>query len=322
MGLNSEQIEITAPAKVNLFLDVVNKRADGYHDIESVIVRISLADELIIKIADKNIETTVEFLDITATDEKSRLDIWQTPASADNLTTRAGLLLKELSGVTGGAKIILRKRIPVAAGLGGGSADAASVLVALNHLWKLGLSPDQLAEIGSRVSYDVPALVYGKTAMLMNGRGEKVKPLNASGAIGAGWRMVLVNPGFGIFTKDIYSRYKKPLTFKQKQVNDILFALESGNIEFASKALFNALEEIVFRKYPIVAIAAEALRQCGALAALVSGTGATVFGLARNQEHAESIIGRLSKKLDFPFWSRTVEILPDGVMVAHGPLEA
>lgn len=321
MKTTNEYIEIAAPAKVNLFLDVVDKRPDGYHNIESVIIRISLADELVIKVTDGNIETTVELMDITAIDKNAGLDIWKIPDNADNLTTRAGLLLKELSGTTKGAHIILRKRIPVAAGLGGGSADAASVLIGLNRLWRLGLSLEQLAEIGSRISYDVPALVYGG-AMLMNGRGEKVIPLNSSAAITAGWRIVLVNPGFEILTKDIYSRYRKSLTFKQIQVKDMLFALESGKIEFASNALFNVLETTIFEKYPIVAIVAEALRESGALAALVSGTGATVFGLARNPTHAEIIIGRLSKMLDFPFWSRTVDILPDGVMVAHGPLEA
>lgn len=314
MSHGGRQLIGRAPAKVNLYLEVLGEHESGFHYIRSVVMPISVYDELVFTGTDGPITITTE--------ESATLSGGMSlPEPAENLVTRAAVLLKQATGYKGGAQILLRKQIPIGGGLGGGSADAAAVLCGLNRLWKTGLSARQLAELGARLGSDVPALVQGG-ATLVEGIGEKVSPLSGAEAKNAVWWLVLLNPGFGISTGDIYRRFKTSLTSRRPDVNQMLLALRNGDVELGARNLFNDLEPTVLRKYPLIAILLEQLAGAGALGVLVSGSGSTVFGLARDESQARAIEGEATSRLGFPVWSRVAKTLPDGVMVAHGPLEA
>jgi 4-diphosphocytidyl-2-C-methyl-D-erythritol kinase len=327
----ADRIEVEAPAKINLYLAVLARRSNGYHDIQSVVCPVALFDRVTLERSDGAIETIVE----TADDGLAP----HLPPSDENLTTRAAKLLKQSTGYRGGAVIRLRKHIPIGGGLGGGSSDAAAVLNGLNRLWRTGATRAELMEIGSGVGCDVPAFVHGG-AVLIEGMGEKVSPLAvanprvgaAQGAAAeendrnqageAGWWLVIVNPGFGVSTRDIYSRHQLSLTPGRLTAMDIVSPLKNGEFDLVAKGLFNSLQETAFRKYPLLAIIRETLLQAGAAGALLSGSGASVFGLARSSRHAQQIAAATSQTLGDSMWVRVSRILPDGVMAAHGPLEA
>lgn len=342
MCTRPDKLLIKAPAKINLCLEVLEARENGYHDIRSVMVPVSLYDELVLEKTDSAIET------VCSANGKARAEGSETqlagenglcPASQkDNLATRAVILLKQATDYSGGALIHLEKNIPVGGGLGGGSADAAAVLRGLNKLWQTNVSRETLMKIGSHVGSDVPAMVHGGL-VCMEGFGEKVTPVSVVSArlsAEAGrdaetpakkgqdecrW-VVLVNPGFSVSTRDIYSRYSMSLTSRQRTFNNMISVLGESSPDPVAGAMFNDLQETVFEKYPLIAIVAEALEKAGAIGVLLAGSGSSVFGLARDEEHASSINRRMKEVLEFPVWSRIARTLPDGVMAAHGPLEA
>jgi 4-diphosphocytidyl-2-C-methyl-D-erythritol kinase len=310
----SDSISISAPAKVNLFLEVLGKRPDGYHDLRSLVVPISLCDELTLSVAPS--------LDVVC--EEGGLpegNAVMLPESRDNLAMRAAVLLQERAGVGQGARIRIRKGIPIGGGLGGGSADAAAVLVGLNRLWGTGLPLETLMELGARLGSDIPAMVVGRP-VLMEGRGERVTPVTCHWPSGVSWWMVVVNPGFSVPTRDVYARYRRGLTSLGEIYNKATFALEKGDNILASACLRNSLEEGVFAKYPLLGLLAERLRAAGAKGVLLSGSGASVFAMAGSQTHALEIEECVRRESGAWLWARVVQVLPDGVMVAHGPLEA
>ncbi len=307
---------VRAPAKINLYLEVIRRRASGYHDIRSVLVPISVFDVVTLEKTRGRIETTVR------TRGLARGNGLNLASPDDNLATKAALALKKATGYRGGAMIHIEKNIPVGGGLGGGSSDAAAVLTGLNALWKTGVPLKKLIRIGAAVGCDIPALINGG-AVRVGGLGEKVSPVRAAnGRDGGGWWLVVANPGFSVSTRDIYERYKPSLTSRPAAIRSTLSALKKGNVRLAVKGLFNSLQETVFRKYPLIEMLAERLEKAGAAGVLLCGSGASVFGLARNREHARRIAGRVGRNPGFPAWSRIARTLPDGVMAAHGPLEA
>lgn len=324
MSTHADKLWVKAPAKVNLFLEVLRKRPDGYHDIRSILVPVSLWDVLRVERTDGEIETIIESLDMTLLEGSDHVEegLLAGLDSGENLATRAAQTLKAATGYAGGARIFLRKRIPIGGGMGGGSADAAGALAALNRLWQTNLSPEAICRIGARVGCDVPAMVAGG-AVCVEGIGEKLTPLRVpTEPAGSGWWLVLLNPGFGIATRDIYRRCSPSLTFEDNRFNKMMAALEEGSVAAAAEALFNGLQLTVVRKYPLIGILLEAMQAAGALGTLVSGSGATIFGLARDEEHARRIVCNLRAAVEMPTWLAVVKTLPDGVMVAHGPLEA
>ncbi len=310
-------LSLSAPAKINLYLEVVGRRPDGYHDLRSVVVPVSLADRLEFEKTDSIVETSVTCIGIPIAADPGLAD------SRKNLATRAALLLKEKTGCKHGARIRIEKHIPVAGGLGGGSSDAAATLTGLNHLWETGLSCVELAKLAAGLGSDIPALVHGQ-AVCMNGIGERVKPILPKTADGRrdGWWMLIVNPGFGVSTRDVYARYASPLTSPPARLKKVISAVAEGDLGMAASNLFNSLEAVVFRKYPLLEMIAGALAKAGALGVLLSGSGASIFALARDEAHAREIEIRARKTLDVFLWARVARTLPDGVMVAHGPLEA
>ncbi len=310
-----DSVVVRAPAKINLWLEINGRREDGYHDLKSLLVPVSLFDTVTLSRTDGEIRTDL------AGGSPGCIEALAEMAPANNLSTRAALALQKATGYTGGALIRLEKHIPVGGGLGGGSADAAAVLVGLNRLWGVGLSTAELMNMGARLGCDIPALVHGG-AVCMEGVGERVSPIFSDGEFPSApiW-MVLVYPGFPVSTADIYGRYQMCLTPIENGYKSLVCALKRGDAGMAAGCLFNGLQETVFCKYPLIQELADGLRKAGSLGAMVSGSGASVFGLAESREHAGHVADGLVDSMGCSFWTRVVATLPGGVMVAHGPLE-
>ena len=261
-----ERISLRAPAKVNLRLDVLGKRPDGYHEIKTWIYPISLADELHIeKVSSAKITISSSLPDL--------------PLGEENLAHRAAVLFIQERGLSGGAKIEIIKRIPLAAGLGGGSSDAAAVLKAMNILWGADVPQEGLMEMGAKVGMDVPFFIVGKGA-IMGGRGERVvqslPPLKL-------W-MLLINPGLPLSTKQVYEQGKWGLT-KDRGDNRIL--MPPQDLEKMGTFLHNDLEGPALELIPTIGHIQTRLRDAGARGVLMTGSGPTVFGLFGEEAEAQ-----------------------------------
>lgn len=279
-----QELQIQAYAKINLFLNVLYKRPDGYHEIETVFQSIGLSDDIILRKLSRNIKINCEHPQI--------------PLDESNLAYRAAKLLLEASGLSEGVEITITKRIPVAAGLGGGSADAAGTLVGLNQLFELGYEREQLMQLGAKLGADVPFCILGGTA-LGRGIGEILTPLPPLGRI---W-LVLVNPGFMVSTALVYQNFKKSenlgLTKCPKNVNILIQRMRTSNLRKICDEMFNALEEVVVNEYPVVRNLKIQLKKSGALSTLMSGSGPTVFALMPDEFHAKAAEEKLSNETYF-----------------------
>jgi 4-diphosphocytidyl-2-C-methyl-D-erythritol kinase len=262
-----------APAKLNLFLRVLARRADGFHDIETLIQPVTLADGVRAAHADAGFHLAV-------TGERFR----EVPVAGDeNLVIRAARALAQDVGEERGASLTLVKRIPVASGLGGGSADAAATLRALDRLWGSGLGTSELQRVAAGVGSDVPALVDGGP-VLARGRGDVVEAVRTPRT----W-WVLLTPGFGVTAGDAYAWWEADATGPGPDPAPLLEALAGGDPAAVAPLLFNDLEAPVMARHPEVAEAGRRLRDAGALAALMCGSGPMVAGLARDGSHAEQL---------------------------------
>ena len=276
-------ISLRAPAKINLFLRVGGRRADGYHDIESVMQMVGLYDDVSVQPRRRGIEVRV------LGDEL--------PTGPGNLVYEAATTLAQEAGIATGATISLTKRIPIGAGLGGGSSDAAATLVALNRLWGLRCSRARLSEIGAALGSDVPFFFHGPTAWV-TGRGECVRRIARPRLVGepspSGWA-VLVNPGFAVSTRWAFEglRLRRPArgsrTASQaagrstigltNQKSTRTIPRLPGAPALAWCPVENSLEVITVSEYPVIEEIKGRLRDAGASIALMSGSGPTVFGL-------------------------------------------
>lgn len=266
-------VRVLAPAKVNLYLRVVRRRPDGYHDIRTLFERVGLYDTLILRRHRCQ-------LSLSCSDPSL-------PTDESNLALRAAVLLKERSGYPGGATIRLIKRIPHAAGLGGGSSDAAAVLTGLNALWKLGYGRKRLCRIGLDIGSDVPFFVTGASFAEGAGRGEKLRPIPSKGV--RIWH-VLVKPGFGISTREAYQGLNPAsLTPFRPNAKMMLRSVQKDEWERLAGFLRNDLEVSLNKRVTEIAKIKAALVEQGAYASLLSGSGSTVFGVfaaARNAARA------------------------------------
>lgn len=261
----TDEVVRQANAKINLFLRVLGRRKDEYHEVETLIAPISLADEVTCRKAKKLL---------------LHLDDPSLPAGPDNLAIVAALALAEACGGGAGADIGVHKRIPVAAGLGGGSADAAAVLSALNELWECNLGADALRAVGTHVGSDVPALLAGRP-VVARGRGERLEP---AAVPPLSW--VIVPFEFRIRTPEAYRWWDDDGAKTGPDPSPVIEAAASGDAERLAGLLFNDLEEPVIRRHPEVGEAKSALVGSGALSALVCGSGPTVAGLVASEEEA------------------------------------
>ncbi|MFH1502951.1 MAG: 4-(cytidine 5'-diphospho)-2-C-methyl-D-erythritol kinase [Candidatus Eisenbacteria bacterium] len=267
-------ITLQAFAKVNLGLAVLARRPDGYHEIDTVLQTVSLADSLRLEGPRENVTLTVEGLDV--------------PADDRNLAVRAAAALRRRTSCPGFA-IRLEKRIPVAAGLGGGSSDAAAVLVGADELFGLGLRKAELEEVALGVGSDVPFLVSGGTAR-GRGRGELLTTLPTPRAL---W-FVLATPRVAVTAAQGYRLGRIGLTRSAELIRLSCSAIQDGDIEALAASLVNDLEAGVASCCPDVAAARTALAQAGAVGVLMSGSGPTVVGLARDESQARDIGSRLA----------------------------
>ncbi|MBM3157307.1 MAG: 4-(cytidine 5'-diphospho)-2-C-methyl-D-erythritol kinase [Chloroflexi bacterium] len=270
-------ISLKAFAKINLTLEVLSKRADGYHEIASVLQAISLADTLTFEPAD-----TLEF--------QCDVEELRTP---DNLVFKAARLLKETSGYKKGARISLAKMIPLAAGLGSGSTDAAATLVGLNKLWGLNLSIPKLLELAAKLGSDVPFFLYGGTA-LAQGRGEKLTPLPSTSET---WLVLLKPPIEPAVNKtaQLYSRLN-PSHFTPGQHTEKLVAhlKHGGNME--SSFLYNVFDQVAFDFFPALSDYRTRFLESGARDIHLTGSGPTLFTLVPDKYRGEAILKHLKSK--------------------------
>jgi 4-diphosphocytidyl-2-C-methyl-D-erythritol kinase len=274
-------LNVRAPAKINWFLSVLAKRNDGYHDIHSLMQRVSLYDDLLFYSAD-----TLEVI----CDSDIPLE--------DNLVYKAASLLQKYTSCKKGIKIILHKNIPVSAGLGGGSSDAAFALLGLNTLWGLGLTKRELTAIGLEIGSDVPFFLNGASA-LIEGKGEKITYLN----INASMALLLVKPPVSVSTAWAYKNMKK-LTKKTIDIKLFCQALNKGDFASLSNMLKNDLEKAVVKRYPLVGKIKAILLEQGAFISAMSGSGPTVFGVFESTAKASSASSELGQN-----WCRVVTTL-------------
>jgi 4-diphosphocytidyl-2-C-methyl-D-erythritol kinase len=292
-------IKIEARAKINLTLEVLGKRPDGYHDLRSVVVPVSLADSLSLTCTYAQTVITVTF--------EGGVDATKLGPSDKNLAFRAARLMQERYRVNAGARIHIHKRIPIGGGLGGGSADAAGVIRGLDQLWGLSVPLEELMALGAEVGSDVPALVHGG-AVLMEGRGERVSGLFSDVPHEGckGFWLVLANPGVMCSTAEIFRKWRAGLTASHTISHNMISSIRASDVSAAAKALYNGLQTAVYESIPEVSETARSLEKAGCLGVLLSGSGASVFGLVRDELHGQEV----SRKLDAGLWHVLVRTCP------------
>ncbi|MFH1094369.1 MAG: 4-(cytidine 5'-diphospho)-2-C-methyl-D-erythritol kinase [Candidatus Omnitrophota bacterium] len=265
-------IKRLAPAKINLFLEVEGKRKDGYHNITTLFLKVGLYDRLSFKKIDKGINVECRHSLIPDDHEK-------------NLVYRAASLMHKKLTKDQGIEIHLEKNIPVGAGLGGGSSDAATTLLALNDIWELNLSTKELCSLGKKLGADVPLFLIPDTAVLAKGIGDRLRPVK----IRKKFWIVLINPGIFIATKDIYKALPGSLTKAGFDVKLLIHALQNADLDSIGKTLFNRLETVVFKKQKVLEKLKQKVSALGVRAVLMSGSGSVIFGILRNREEAIGI---------------------------------
>ena len=279
-----------SPCKVNLLLNILGKRADGFHELETVIQPVRLFDLL-------HFERGSNGVRLTCNDPAL-------PAGSTNLVHRAMTAFLQATGIRDGVGIRLEKNIPLAAGLGGGSGNAANALLGLNELFGRPLSLNRLKEIAASLGSDVPFFLQEKPA-LATGRGEQITPLVPFPSLRGIW-VLLIYPGFGISTAWAYQRlakYAEAMNGRPGRAQKLISLLQTDDLETAAKEFFNSLEAPVLAKYPLLAMFQEFLRANGAAVALMSGSGSTTFALVRGQDTAEGLRERLVTKFSPSCWT-------------------
>ena len=280
--------------KVNLLLNILGRRPDGFHALETVMQPVNLCDELVF-------ERMSEGIQLTCSDPAL-------PTDATNLVHRAATAFLKCRGMSGGVCIHLKKRIPMAAGLGGGSGNAATTLLALNELFNQALTKKQLHDIAASLGSDVPFFLQNNPA-LATGRGEHIQSLPPFPAL-AGCAFVLVHPGFGIATAWAYkelSRFPAALNGQRGRATKLISLLGAGDLRGASAEFYNSLEAPALEKYPWLAVLQDFLRENGAVAALMSGSGSTTFAIANDLCGALELEERVKEKLG-RCWTAVVPI--------------
>jgi len=274
-GARPDTVTISAPAKINLFLKVVGSRPDGYHDIFSWFQTLDLADQIEIE------KTTTPSIEI-------RTDHKDLPTGPDNLIYKALKLLRERLDIRSGFRITLAKRIPVAAGLGGGSSDAAAVIKGVDRLLNIGLTRSEMAAFGLEIGSDVP-FFFSRGQAEVTGRGENVKDIE----LATDYRVVLVTPPFGISAGEAYGKLNLDLT---DSVQDISLSRcrQVDGLFYAISGMANDLERGLFNSYPLLGRIKDALVNTGADIVRLSGSGPTLFALYRDKCQTKETLAQAS----------------------------
>ena len=271
--ITENTIKIKAPAKINLTLDVTGRRNDGYHNLEMVMQTISVYDELEISILPENPEKPIIFnMDKELPDKIP---------PEKNLVYKAASVMKEKYNIKNSFNIFLKKNIPAAAGLAGGSTDCAATLTAINRLCQLGLTDEELCQTGVSLGADVPYCIK-KGTMLSQGIGDILSPLPVLGQI---W-IVLINPGISVSTAYVYKQLELDKFPCHPGTDKMIKAIQDNNIQHIASCLFNVMETVTIKEYPVLDEIKKFLEGSGAAGALMSGSGPTVFGIFENENKA------------------------------------
>ncbi len=275
----SESVKIKARAKINVILDILGRRDDGYHEIKTIMQTLDLSDTITVS---KN-ETDI----ITISTNSGKI-----PADSSNLAYKAAECLKESYNINGGIAIKIDKNIPVAAGLAGGSSDCAATLIAVRDLYNLPAVNSELAEIGKSIGADVPYCIYGGT-YLAEGIGEKLTKLPPFPMI----NVLIAKPDINVSTAWVYKNFDLSKVRKVPNVDKMREYIEENNIQEICHNLCNVLESVTAEKYPIIDDIKKAMIEFGALGTLMSGSGPTVFGLYMEKKECEKAFNYLREKL-------------------------
>ena len=259
---------IKAHAKINLGLDVIGKRPDGYHEVQMIMQSVGLCDLLTLERADQGI--------ILTTDSDNL------PSTEDNLVYKAAKLMFDTFRIPGGVHIHLQKVIPIAAGLAGGSTDAAAAIKGINRLFDLELPLSRQMELGVSIGADVPYCILGGTA-LAEGIGEKLTPLSPA----PDFYIVLAKPDISVSTKYVYENLDLTSVKKHPDIKGMAGAIEAGSLQGILDRLGNVLETVTVPVYPVIGSIKRRMRELGAVNSLMSGSGPTVFGIFLSERQAE-----------------------------------
>ncbi len=282
MTIEMNAMQVRAPAKINLSLRILNKRPDGFHEIETLIAPISLFDEI-------EIERQSRWIDFQCDDPSI-------PHGDDNLVVRAARAFFDSTKQKSGISITLKKKIPHGAGLGGGSSDAASTLIALNELFEINLPREALAKLSESIGSDVPFFIFQSPA-ICKGRGELVTPMKLPEPLS----ILLLKPEFGVSTAWAYQRWED-----SHPIPGVTYESQ----EFASQTFVNDLERPVFEKFVFLAqVKMWLLKQSEVAAALMSGSGSTMFAVMRPNTDVDLIAKRAKEELDPQLWTCACETL-------------
>ena len=261
-------LKIDAYAKVNLGLDVVRRLENGYHEVKMVMQTVGICDTLTLKKEAEGIKITT--------------DSGEIPANEDNLVYKAAKLLKDKYDIGEGVSIHLEKRIPVAAGMAGGSTDAAAVLKGMNALFSMGLSEEQLKEEGVKLGADIPYCIMGGTA-LAEGIGEKLTRLpDTPDAF-----LLVAKPDINVSTKYVYENLQLDKIEKHPDIDGMVESIQAGNLQGVIDRMDNVLQTVTEEKYTVIGELKRFMEANGALKALMSGSGPTVFGIYEDRQKAE-----------------------------------
>lgn len=283
-----------SPCKVNLLLNILGRRADGFHELETVLYPIRIYDELSFSRDGREIELTCS---------DARL-----PTDGRNLVYRAAASFLEKAKIKEGVRLHLNKRIPLAAGLGGGSGNGAITLLGLNELFGQPLDTETIANLAASLGSDVPFFLQNKPA-LATGRGEQIQSLNSFPALSHA-AFLLVHPGFGIASAWAYQqlqRFPHAANGHHGRAQELVSVLQTGDLKTAGAKFYNALEAPALEKFPLLEIYQEFFREHGAGATLMSGSGSTTFALLENLPAAERLRDKFTSKFGTSNWTAVVE---------------
>ena len=288
------RLEKKSPCKVNLLLNILGKRADGFHELETIMQPVNLCDRLTFE---RGAGVALSCNDATL------------PVDARNLIHRAATAFLQAAKISDGVRIHLEKRFPLAAGLGGGSGNAATALLALNELFGHPLPAAKLDELAAALGSDVPFFLQTRPAFA-TGRGEKIQPLDFFPAL-KGKAFLLIHPGFGIATPWAYqnlARFPEASNGRPGRAQKLVTRLQTGDWRSAVGEFYNSLEAPALEKFPVLALFQEFLRANGALAALMSGSGSTTFAIVENVDAGESLMEKFKTKFGANAWTAVVPV--------------
>lgn len=287
-------MRLKSPCKVNLLLNILGKRPDGFHELETVMHPVPLHDLLSIERVGKEIQLTCNHPEL--------------PTDSKNLVYRAAEAFLKRAKIKEGVRIDLEKKIPLAAGLGGGSGNAATTLLGMNELFGNPLSQKELVEIAASLGSDIPFFLQNKPA-LATGRGEKIQSLDFFPVLKSAY-ILLVHPGFGISTAWAYQQlahFPEALNGKKGRAQKLISALQGNSLKTAAGEFYNSLEAPALKKHPLLVLFQEFFKENGA-ATLMSGSGSTTFALVDGQKAAENVLEKFKVKFGRGFWTTVLPL--------------